>query len=106
MSKVDWNTVGKYAVGIGKSVACGLLVASPFIRDVIVSAKRNGVIANYGEAVNAIMESGMWSDDKQEAISVLKRYETNDFYRAVISIVNSNMWSSDKLEAIKGLCEK
>lgn len=57
----------------------------------------------YDDAIKAINDSDMWSNDKSEAISIIRRDEISEYYNAIISIVDSDMWSKDKLESIKNI---
>lgn len=57
-------------------------------------------VTGYGDAIEAIGDSDMWSADKRIAIGGLAKNESDDFYDGVISIVNSGMWSADKKNAI------
>ena len=56
--------------------------------------------ANYGDAVNEIMQSNMYSHDKTKAISALRKNGGTELYRAVISIVRSRAYSHDKVKMI------
>lgn len=62
----------------------------------------NGPVG-YNEAVDAIMHSSMWADDKTKAVSILKRGESSEYYRAMISIVKSSMWADDKIKAMNSI---
>lgn len=60
--------------------------------------------SGFSEAVDAIMNSGMWSSDKQKAISAMKSGCSYDIYAAVIKIAESQTtWSSDKVKMIEKL---
>lgn len=90
-------------------------IAAPIFATVMLTdvAKRitsvvgyNGV-TGYSDAVKAIMDSNMFSGDKEEAVSVLKRGENSDYYKAVIHIMESRMFSDDKLDLIRKMnCEE
>lgn len=60
--------------------------------------------ATYNEAVEVIMSSSMWSDDKARAVAALKLNAKPEIYAAVIRIVKSSMWSNDKLKVIIEMC--
>lgn len=67
----------------------------------------NGAAAGYSDAVNAIVNSNMWSSDKQTAIAAMDKHANREIYKAVIAIINNDsMWSSDKVVAIKALFGK
>ena len=57
-------------------------------------------VTGYGDAIEVIGDSDMWSADKRISIGGLAKNESYDFYDCVISIVNSDMWSADKKNAI------
>lgn len=63
------------------------------------------VDSSYEKAANAICNSGMYSNDKAEAINSLRENETEEYYEAVISITKSSMYSKDKVKAIRGLAK-
>ena len=57
----------------------------------------------YSYAVDVIMNSSMFSSDKNRAVAVLNKNEDAEYYRAVIKVVKSNMYPSDKIRAITNL---
>lgn len=57
----------------------------------------------YGDAVEAISDSDMFSSDKRMAIETLLTDQDDDYYRGVIGITESDMFSGDKLLAIQKL---
>ena len=69
----------------------------------LVKIKRATGCYNYGDAVQAIMSSSMWSDDKKKAIGMMSKDATHGEYGAVISVVKSTMWSDDKAKAIRDI---
>ena len=99
--KKTMKTVGLFAKDIlevvSPVVVTGLFLTKP-------SKYKPGV--NYSDAVVAINNSSMWSDDKAEVISVLPMDQNSDFYKAVIGVVESSMWSDDKVETIVNMCKK
>lgn len=60
----------------------------------------------YSGAVQAVMDSGMWSADKNKAINALPKDADSEVYKAICSIANSGMWSADKLETIINMSKK
>ena len=76
-----------------------------FTGNVIQDNRRPIIIikGTYDGAIKAINDSDMWSSDKLETISVIKRDETSEYYNAIISIADSDMWSKDKLEAVRNI---
>lgn len=59
----------------------------------------------YDDAVRAIMNSSMWSENKSKAVSMLRVDGGSDFYKAIIDVVKSSMWSEDKLKTIEDMCK-
>ena len=59
--------------------------------------------STYSGAMNAIMNSTMYSSDKTDITKLLLPNASEDYYSSVISIANSTMFSSDKVYAIKSL---
>lgn len=57
----------------------------------------------YGDAVESISDSDMFSTDKRLAIEMLLTDQDDDYYRGVIGITESDMFSSDKVLAIQKL---
>lgn len=69
-----------------------------------ISVYDTGDDCGFSEAVGAIMNSDMWSSDKQKAVSAMKRGYSCEIYAAVIKIADSaSVWSSDKVKMIEEL---
>ena len=68
----------------------------------VIEITRGGNVG-YDDAVNAISRSSMISGDKVQAIKLVKRNETSEYYRAIMSEVNSSMISGDRVLAIKSM---
>lgn len=101
------NTVGIVAKKGCKLLAQGLIGALSYVsvKDLLeMIVKDNN--ASYSDAVDAIMSSNIYSDDKKEMISALRTDGDSEFYKAVISIVNGGMYSSSKVECVKDMCKK
>ena len=92
----------------GKSVGVGVLYGLMFlaskvaVSDVVDMVRYKGNV-KYSDAVDVIMNSSMYSSDKNRALVALRRDEDAEYYRAVIRVVNSNMFSSDKIKTIADL---
>lgn len=102
---IDWKAVGKHAKEVCSFVVCSTLVALPYMsaNGMLDKIKYRGGV-DYSDAVEAIMDSFMYSGDKTKVISALKKDETSEFYRAVIQVVNSSMYSGDKVKGILNMC--
>ena len=105
--KINWKPVKDFAELVGGAVSYVLIVATyrKLMDNVFYSP--NSVTAHYDDAVKAIMDSGMFSHDKADAVAGLKRYGTTEFYRAIVHIAeDDSMFSHDKVNMIKALSEK
>ena len=106
MKKINWKPVGEF-IGTACAALYGMALG-------YAAWKTTGCIgehdetsnANYIDAVEAIMDSSMWSDAKADVMDVLKRHENSDYYGAVIQIVKSSTFSDNKVKMIKSLSEK
>lgn len=103
MSKINWKSVGNGVLNVFGIAVTGLLVPQMIKNDDRVLETGSSYGVTYSDAVEAIMESDMWSSDKEQAVTYLNRRETADYYKAIINIVNGDMWSDDKLKLIKNL---
>lgn len=107
MMKLNLEPVGMAIGKVCKTVAYGLLMFGPSIAKAYCSEKKINRIANYSDAVDAILQSDMWRGEKPEAISSLKRYAEPSYYETIILIANDDdIWRSDKLGLIKKLSEE
>jgi len=108
MKKIDWKSVGKFAKDACQVAVGGIAVCLPFILNAYrATTTRRYEVPNYwvtySDAVRAIMDSDMFSSQKIEAVELLKRDSTSDYYKAVICVVNSDMFTSQKIETIEKL---
>lgn len=79
-----------------KEIKEGLLENDPDIRKVASTYSMG-----YGDAVEAIMDSDMFSSTKSNAIATLKSDADDEYYKAVVCIAKSDMFDSEKLDTIK-----
>lgn len=95
------KTVGSFVMDVLKVVSpvvvTGMMLNEP---------SKYRTIIRYSDALKAINNSGMWSDDKVKVITVLPVDMYSDFYKAVIEVINSSMWSEDKAKVIIEMCKK
>lgn len=107
MRRINLKPIGEFVGQACEIAFYGLLMtASCKIYDYMAKEVYN-VPVGYNDAVDAIMDSTMFSGDKREAVSMLKRNESAEFYKAVVRVMNdSRMFSGDKLRMIKTLSEK
>lgn len=82
----------------------GLMLASKLTNAAVDVSNFNRKVG-YSDAVEAITNSFMCSDDKAKAVSTLRRDGNSEFYKAVINITDSFMCSDDKLKAIQNMSE-
>lgn len=105
MKKIDWKPIGEFAGQAGEIVLYGLALAASWKVSEYVTGHGNKT-ARYSDAVGAIMNSGMFSHDKREAVEALDRYESTEYYKAVVQVAkDSSMFSHDKVKMIKHLSE-
>ena len=81
----------------------GVILLSYEMTDKLKMIRYNVGKVEYDDAVEAIMASNMWSDDKVKAVKFLKRDCESELYKATIDVVNSSMWSHDKVEVIQNM---
>ena len=98
MAKVSWKTLGELTAAACKFVGCSLDVMLMF------AESEGPVCICYSDAIKAITNSTMWSDDKSKAVALVKPCASADYYKAVITVVeNSSIWSTDKVKMIQNL---
>lgn len=109
MKKLNVNKeqVGTIAKKCGSYIVFGLMLVLPRITESnIATVKHYLGKATYGDAIGAIMGSGMLGSYKNEIIEILKKDETAEYYGSIIQVVNSNMLGSYKVDAIRKINEK
>lgn len=102
--KIDKEQVGKIIMGTGKVIICGLsslALIAPHVEKGVGAMKRLMVKADYGGAVEAIMNSDMLGSYKRDAVEAVQKDKDAGYYKSVIEVVNSNMLGSYKVETIK-----
>ena len=62
--------------------------------------------ADYGDAVEAVIESDLIGSYKKEIIDMLDKNGTIEYYRSVITIINSDLIGSYKKEMIANLTKE
>ena len=104
MTKINWKPIGEFIGSACEIVLYGVAIAASYkVGDYIVNQNETPT-ANYKDAVEAIMDSDMFSHCKTEAVEALKRYERSDYYGAIVRIAeDSSMFSHDKIKMIKHL---
>lgn len=70
----------------------------------LVKAYEEHNCVGYNNAVEAIMNSTMFSSDKAKAVSALKLNASPELYLAIINIVKSSILSIEKLNLILEMC--
>lgn len=79
---------------------------SKLILDTMDDLKTRCNVVTYNDAVNAVLDADMYSDDKVEILVALKENDKPEIYQAVINTVNSVMCSEDKVKIILNMCEE
>ena len=63
--------------------------------------------ADYTDAIEAVMNSDMWSSDKRQIIDTIPRNGDTSLYSGIIAIAKGNsLWSSDRRHSIIKMCEE
>lgn len=107
MKAIKSETIKNVAGQVWDVVSYGLMLAASYKVAEYISSGNNNHTAGYDDAVEAIMKSGMYSHDKRDGVAALKRYGTQEFYKAIVHVAkDSSMYSHDKVEMIKALSEK
>lgn len=100
-NKNGLETAVKVAKGafeiVSTILVAGLLVAK-------ASGKKPAV--TYNDAVKAVMDSSLWSEDKAMVMEVLKPYYKSELYEAVIGVLESSLWGEDRVNIIVKMCNQ
>lgn len=93
---------------VGSFVKDVLEVISPVVVTGLLMSGKYGykTIVTYNDAVAAVMNSSLWSEDKTKVMTALKPGYSPTIYKAVIEVVKSSMWSGDKVNLILDMCKK
>lgn len=99
---------------IGRLAKKGLGIALPILAMIMyhtsVDDVRNRIryigVVSYSDAINAVLDSSMFSSNKEEIIRALPKDGSSDFYKSVMHIVESDMLSSSKVNAIVDMCKQ
>lgn len=67
---------------------------------------RSSVIFDYGDAINAVSHSDMFSRDIQKAIEHIPYGASSEFYKGIVALTKSSAFSSTKCESIVSMCSK
>lgn len=101
LNKDGLKTVGTVAKGafeiVSTILVAGLLVAK---------ASGNKPIVTYNDAMKAVMNSSLWSEDKVKVIDVLKPNYKPELYQAVVEVLESSLWGEDKVDVIVKMCNQ
>lgn len=104
-NKKTLEVAGKVAKKGCELAAYGLMtmLSCVTVKDVVDAIRYSGDVG-YSDAVNAIMNSSMYSHDKTSAVSALIRDDSSETYKAVIQIARSGMYSHEKVKSIQNVC--
>lgn len=107
---MDTSKIGEIVGKVGHGIVegCKLALCVGLISLPYLSASNNKRITNYGwvnygDAVQAVMSSDMYSHDKSKVVGLLKQNADQAYYNAVISIVKSDMFSHEKIKSIESI---
>lgn len=104
-NKKTLEVAGKIAKKGCELAAYGLMtmLSCVTVKDVVEAVRYSGDVG-YSDAVNAIMNSSMYSHDKTSAVTALTRNDNSETYKAVIQIARSGMYSHEKVKSIQNIC--
>lgn len=95
------KTLGRVSKGVleilGTVVVAGLLLTKK-------TDEKHAV--TYKDAINAVMDSSLWSEDKVKVIDVLKPGYKPELYEAVVEVLKSSLWGEDKVDVIVKMCNQ
>lgn len=112
MKKLNSKWISKEQLGtIGKKLYRGCGYAVKGLATVVAYMSVTGLLEDlrycgpvgYSDAVNAIIDSSLYSDGKAKIMAVLKTDGDSDYYKAVIKVVQSVMYSDKKVEIIENM---
>lgn len=110
--KFEFNTDKLKDCGKAAGLA-GVTVLSAVAKNSLenfIQAKANEQIykkATYSGVITAIVNSDMWSSDKEKVVELIPADADPELYGSILAVVMENgMWSSDKLQMIKILIKK
>lgn len=105
MRKINWESIGNTVGTVCEIATYGIMLVVSY--KLVEEAAKPYVAESvgYDDAVSAIMDSGMFSNDKAGAVTALKKYASKEYYKSVISIVESGMFSNEKLDTIRNISE-
>lgn len=98
-------TIGKKSMRVIGPVLVAVWYNKSSIQKVLNDIHLSGNIG-YEDAVKVIMDSVMYSGDKQKAVELLLTGQDSEYYRSVVSVLKSVMYSGDKLKMIETLNSK
>lgn len=87
-------------IGIGLAIG----VISKFVSDYSPEIEKKRVYS-YGDAVEAVLSSSMFSGDKKKAVLLITKKADSDYYKSIAGAAKSRMFSGDKLALIESLSE-
>lgn len=107
MRRVNLKPIGDFVGQVCEIALYGVMILASYKVSEYITKEHDNAPVGYNDAVDAIMDSAMFSGDKHKAISMLKHDGNAEFYRAVVRVMkDSSMFSGDKLKMIQTLSEK
>jgi tRNA A37 N6-isopentenylltransferase MiaA len=102
MKKLNKENIGEIVARGLIFVVGGTIALIASFADSMSTDGSTSASTGYDGAVDAIVNSNMWSADRKEAIAAMDRHANIEMYNAVIRVAqNDQMWSADKLNTIK-----
>jgi hypothetical protein len=104
---INWEPIGKFAKTVCEIAVYGALAVASVKFSESATKSYGNTTASYSDAVEAITFSSMLSSYKNDAVAMLNRNGTADYYKAVIRVAeDDSMLTSYKIDMIKTLSKE
>lgn len=105
ITKEGLATAAKATCNVAATLAVFVLPNVSSVKNVIDEVRYYGK-ASYSDAINVILNSKMYSNDKTEVAAMIPKDKDADFYKSIINAARSNLYSGDKVMVIKNICDR
>lgn len=106
--KMKINVTKDDVTKVGKTALLSILVLTGTIASAVLKKEAESTVttpdADYGAAVQAIMNSDMMSSHMREAVQAIPRGEDAAFYSGIIAIAKGTAMSCHKRDTISSIC--
>lgn len=95
---------------VGKTALLSLLVLAGTVASAVLKKEAEGSVvtpdADYGAAINAVMNSDMMSSHMRDAVEAIPKDATSSLYSGIISIAKGSAMSAIKRDTIVSISQK